>query len=96
LDTQGVYSCRYGKNILINLRRWLKGAPGFTDLPFYRTMVINHEMGHFLGFNHMLCPGSGALAPVMQTQTIALNGCLSNPDPFTADGEFVVGPWAPS
>ena len=29
LLTQGVYSCRYGKTILINLRRWLTGAPGF-------------------------------------------------------------------
>jgi len=96
VDTQGVYSCRYGKNILINLRRWLKGATGFTDLPVYRTMVINHEMGHFLGFNHMKCPGAGKLAPVMQTQTIALNGCLPNPHPFTAEGEFVIGPWAAS
>jgi len=96
VDTQGVYSCRYGKNILINLRRWLKGATGFTDLSVYRTMVVNHEMGHFLGFNHMLCPGSGQLAPVMQTQTIALNGCVANSHPFTAEGQFVMGPWAPS
>jgi hypothetical protein len=96
VDTEGVYSCRYGKNIMITLRRWLKGATGFTDMPFYRNMVINHEMGHFLGFNHMKCPGSGKLAPVMQTQTIALNGCLPNDKPFTAEGEFVLGPWAPS
>jgi len=96
VQTQGVYSCRYGKNILINLRRWLKGATGFTDLTVYRSMVINHETGHFLGFNHMKCPGSGQLAPVMQTQTIALEGCLPNPSPFTAEGVFVMGPWAPS
>lgn len=96
VQTQGVYSCRYGKNILINLRRWLKGATGFADLGVYRPMVINHEMGHYLGFDHMKCPGSGKPAPVMQTQTIALNGCLANPHPFTAEGEFVVGPWTSS
>ena len=96
VSTEGVYSCRYGKNIMINLRRWLKGATGFTDMPFYRNMVINHEMGHFLGFNHMKCPGAGQVAPVMQTQTIALNGCTPNALPFTAEGEFVLGPWAPS
>ncbi|NUR73114.1 MAG: DUF3152 domain-containing protein [Hamadaea sp.] len=96
VDTEGVYSCRYGKNILINLRRWLYGADGFTDMPAYRQMVISHETGHFLGFSHMLCPGAGQLAPVMQTQTIALNGCLPNPYPFTEDGRFVMGPWAPS
>lgn len=96
VNTEGVYSCRYGKNIMINLRRWLKGATGFTNMAFYRSMVINHEMGHFLGFNHMKCPGSGKLAPVMQTQTIALNGCKPNDKPFTAEGVFVLGPWAPS
>lgn len=96
VQTQGVYSCRYGKNIMINLRRWLKGATGFTNMPFYRNMVINHEMGHFLGFNHMKCPGAGKLAPVMQTQTIALSGCKPNAKPFTADGVFIIGPWAPS
>lgn len=96
VQTQGVYSCRYGKNIMINLRRWLKGATGFTDMAFYRNMVINHEMGHFLGFNHMKCPGAGKPAPVMQTQTIALNGCTPNARPFSADGVFIMGPWAPS
>lgn len=96
VSTEGVYSCRYGKNIMINLRRWLQGATGFTEMPFYRNMVINHEMGHFLGFNHMKCPGAGQLAPVMQTQTIALNGCTPNAKPFTAEGEFILGPWAPS
>ncbi len=97
LTTQGQYSCRYGTSEVINLRRWLRGVPGFgTDLNGYRNMVINHEMGHFLGFDHMLCPGSGQPAPVMQQQTIALNGCLPNPYPFTASGTFVIGPWAPS
>lgn len=97
VSTQGQYSCRYGTTILINLRRWLHGAPGFPiDLSGYHTMVIDHEVGHFLGFAHMLCPGAGQPAPVMQTQTIALNGCLPNPLPFLADGTFVDGPWASS
>ncbi|HKT03997.1 MAG TPA: DUF3152 domain-containing protein [Rugosimonospora sp.] len=97
LQTQGVYSCRYGTTILINLRRWLKGAPGFAiDLTGYRHMVINHEMGHLLGFAHMLCPGAGQPAPVMQTQTISLGGCVPNAYPFSATGTFVDGPWAPS
>ncbi len=97
VQTQGQYSCRYGSVILINLRRWLKGAPGFPiDLTGYHNMVINHEMGHLLGFNHMLCPGAGKPAPVMQTQTIALGGCTPNAYPFAADGTFIVGPWAPS
>jgi hypothetical protein len=96
IDTEGQYSCRYGSVILINLRRWLHGTTGFTDLVMYRNMVINHEMGHLLGFDHMQCPGAGMPAPVMQTQTIALGGCTPNAYPYAADGTFITGPWAAS
>ncbi|MEV4416386.1 DUF3152 domain-containing protein [Catellatospora sp. NPDC049609] len=97
LATEGIYSCRAGSTIMINLRRWLRGAEGYgDDLPAYRTMLVNHEVGHFLGFDHMLCPGPGEAAPVMQTQTISLAGCRPNPYPFTTYGTFVTGPWTPS
>ncbi|WP_433056016.1 DUF3152 domain-containing protein [Dactylosporangium sp. CS-033363] len=96
VNTQGIYSCRYGKTILLNLRRWLKGIDGFPAGIDFHSMTVLHEMGHFLGFDHMKCPGSGQVAPVMQTQTIALNGCKPNAYPFTTDGTFVTGPWAAS
>ncbi|WP_433083012.1 DUF3152 domain-containing protein [Dactylosporangium sp. CA-052675] len=96
VTTQGIYSCRYGKTILLNLRRWLKGIDGFPAGIDFHAMTVLHEMGHFLGFDHMKCPGSGQVAPVMQTQTIALNGCKPNAFPFTTDGTFVSGPWASS
>jgi hypothetical protein len=97
LTTEGVYSCRYGRTILINLRRWLNGAPGFPiSLDGYHTMVINHEMGHLLGFKHMDCPGAGQPAPVMQQETINLGGCVANAYPFSPDGTFYSGPGAPS
>jgi hypothetical protein len=97
LNTLGQYSCRYGNTMVINLRRWLKGAPGFAmSLDGYHTMVIDHEMGHRLGFDHMLCPGKGKPAPVMQEETIDLAGCVPNPYPFAADGTFISGPWAAS
>jgi len=96
LKTLGQYSCRYSNIILINLRRWLRGAPGFPiDLAGYHTMVINHEMGHQLGFKHMLCPSPGTLAPVMMQETINIGGCLPNIYPFAPDGTFVDGPYAP-
>lgn len=97
VNTQGVYSCRFGTTLMINLRRWLNGAAGFAmDVPAYRHMVIAHEMGHYLGFDHMKCPGSGKAAPVMQTQTISLGGCTPNAHPFTAEGVFVTGTWTAS
>ncbi|SCF31065.1 DUF3152 domain-containing protein [Micromonospora chokoriensis] len=97
VDTEGVYSCRYGRTILINLRRWLQGAPGYpVSLDDYHAGVINHEFGHFLGFAHMECPGPGEVGPVMMTQTIDLGGCLPNVSPFAGNGRFISGPWAPS
>jgi hypothetical protein len=97
LNTLNQYSCRYGNTMVINLRRWLKGAPGFAmSLDGYHIMVIDHEMGHRLGFDHMLCPGSGKPAPVMQEETVDLAGCVPNPYPYAANGTFISGPWAAS
>ena len=96
LQTVGQYSCRYGNVILINLRRWLRGAPGVPiDLTDYHTMVINHEMGHRLGFAHMRCPSPGSLAPVMMQETIDIGDCLPNAYPFAPDGTFIDGPYSP-
>jgi hypothetical protein len=83
------YSCRVGANVVINYDRW----QGATDpwnaahgsLEDYRVMVINHETGHWLGFGHLTCPGSGQLAPVMQQQSISLQGCNFNPWPTAAE-----------
>ncbi|MCG5471083.1 DUF3152 domain-containing protein [Micromonospora sp. LAH09] len=97
VDTEGVYSCKYGKTIMINLRRWLQGSPGYpVSIEEYHAGVINHEFGHFLGFAHMTCGGRGKPAPVMMTQTMDLGGCVPNVSPFVGNGQFVSGPWAPS
>ncbi|MFI1932664.1 DUF3152 domain-containing protein [Streptomyces sp. NPDC020330] len=71
--------------IMINAYRWAQGAATFGPdklLP-YRQMLINHEVGHRLGHNHVNCRTPGALAPVMQqqTKTLELEGikCKANP-----------------
>lgn len=92
LDTRGYVSCRAGAYVMINLDRWLKAVPEFGgNVALYRQYLINHEVGHQLGYGHQACPGPGRLAPVMQQQTFGLDGCRANGLPYV-DGVLVTGP----
>ncbi|MFG3246979.1 DUF3152 domain-containing protein [Streptomyces sp. NPDC048187] len=56
--------------VMINAYRWAQGAEPYGDaIHAYRQMLINHEVGHRIGFNHVTCDKDGELAPVMQQQT---------------------------
>ena len=79
LQTNGIYSCRNEKNVVINMFRWLSGAKDFgTDLSTYRIYLINHEVGHYLGWGHTDCPSENAIAPVMMQQSKSTNSCIPN------------------
>ncbi len=83
LQTIGQLSCAIDGVVAINLERWLTGSRGWTStLEDYRAWVINHEIGHQLGEVHRRCPGVGEVAPVMQQQSIDLDGCVANPWPY--------------
>ena len=78
------YSCRVDDHVLINSDRWREATdsyPGEALLHSYRQMVINHEVGHALGFGHADCARPGAPAAVMQQQSKGLGGCERNPWP---------------
>jgi hypothetical protein len=88
----GYTSCRNKDNVVLNIARWVKGAPPFkASLTTYRQYMVNHEVGHRLGQGHMLCPGSGDPAPVMQQQTLGMHGCTVNPWPFPDRKHFYTG-----
>ncbi len=83
VGTGGYTSCRYGERAVINLARWQTAVPDYQgDVATYRQYVVNHEVGHALGNGHRPCPGPGQLAPVMQQQTLGLDGCAKNAWPF--------------
>ena len=79
LQTNGIFSCRNEKNVVINMFRWVSGANDFDkDLSTYRIYLINHEVGHYLGWGHSNCPSQNALAPVMMQQSKSTDGCIPN------------------
>jgi hypothetical protein len=75
--------------IFINEDRWMHGTTlaDFESLHQYRTYVINHEVGHALGADHLECRGCGLDAPLMLQQTLGTKCCTVNPYPTDADYE---------
>ncbi|MER5267928.1 DUF3152 domain-containing protein [Actinosynnema sp. NPDC002837] len=67
-------SCRVGSTVHLSSARWFRGAHTYgDDLRGYRTYAVNHEVGHFLGLGHEVCPADGAPAPVMMQQTLSVD-----------------------
>ncbi|WP_110946268.1 DUF3152 domain-containing protein [Streptomyces avicenniae] len=96
LNTRGETNCSIGQVVVVNLRRWVQGSPQF-DGPIgdYRALIVNHEVGHFLGHGHEGCPGEGATAPAMMQQIMGLDGCVANAWPYGEDGAYLSGPSVP-
>ncbi len=79
------FSCRVGRFVVINQDRWKSASPSWNvagrSLRDYRHLVINHEVGHWLGRSHARCSKRGQLAPVMGQQSKGTGGCRFNPWP---------------
>ena len=88
-DCSPLWSCRVGRDVVINDLRFRSGSPYWKgSLDDYRVLLVNHETGHWIGFDHDACPGAGEEAPIMMQQSKGVASCVGNPWPL--DGERVL------
>ncbi len=83
-------SCSVGNLVLINDDRWRGGSDSYNELGVsierYQEMVLNHEVGHFLGHRHIeSCETEAGQAPVMLQQSTGLRGCQPNSWPLPSE-----------
>ncbi|CAM4418372.1 DUF3152 domain-containing protein [Nocardia ninae] len=81
------YNAELGRVVLSEVR-WVRGAIAFEgDIGSYRQYLINHEVGHAIGYHqHQPCETDGGLAPVMMQQTFG----TKNNDIATLEPDGVV------
>jgi len=94
LETGGFTNCRLQDGrVVINSARWLTAVPDYgAPLETYQAYAVNHEVGHQLGFGHERCPEPGQPAPVMQQQTLGMDGCGANGWPYLAGQRYAGTP----
>jgi hypothetical protein len=72
--------------VVLNDSRWVRGAVAYAnDITTYHQYMINHEVGHALGFEHVYACLPGGKAPTMMQQTItvqATDGTMCQPNPW--------------
>jgi hypothetical protein len=94
-----IYGPEGEPRVFINLARWVRGAVPFQgDVGSYRQYLINHEVGHAVGYTaHEACERNGGLAPIMMQQTFSTSdndAARFDPQSVKPDGKTCrFNPW---
>ncbi len=94
-----IYGPDADPRVFMNSARWVRGATPFQgDIGSYRQYLINHEVGHAIGYvTHEPCDRDGALAPIMMQQTFSTSdndAARFDPESVNPDGKTCrFNPW---
>lgn len=70
------------REVYLNESRWYRQYDDDNSgmsLPAYRMYMVQHELGHALGFGHTANAEAGGKAPIMMQQTLGTGGLHPNP-----------------
>lgn len=69
-------TCRIHNDLAIATDSWSKTPSSWVgDTTTYRTELINHVVGQWLGFEHPSCSAAATQAPVLSTPSLSIGGC---------------------
>lgn len=82
--------CRDGDRLLVDAVGWSAPPPAWPDATTYHRWIVNHLLGHWLGFADAACEGPAAAADVMLDQHDGADGCTLGDRPTAQERRAVL------
>ena len=73
---KGVASCMVGSDLYLSDSVWTQPPAAWKGTTLaYQTDLVNHVVGHWMGFEHVSCTAPDGNKPVLSQPTLTLGGC---------------------